>query len=99
MAARDLAVRVVIPAFRASATIADCVAAVVACANDTPIEIVVVDDGENDGLELRLALLPVAIRSTGGSGSAAIARNLGAAGFPVGVLMFVDADVILDRGA
>jgi glycosyltransferase involved in cell wall biosynthesis len=87
--------RVVIPAFRAVATIKECVSAVARSTADAAIEIVVVDDGENPGLGHILSHLPVMIKKTGGSGSAAVARNLGAADFPSGVLLFVDADVVV----
>jgi GT2 family glycosyltransferase len=87
--------RVVIPAFRAVATIKECVSAVARSTADAAIEIVVVDDGENPGLGHILSHLPVTIKKTGGSGSAAVARNLGAADFPSGVLLFVDADVVV----
>jgi glycosyltransferase involved in cell wall biosynthesis len=86
---------VVIPAFRAVATIKECVSAIACSTADAEIEIVVVDDGENPGLDHFLSHLPVTIKRTGGSGSAAVARNLGAADFPSGVLLFVDADVVV----
>jgi GT2 family glycosyltransferase len=93
-------VRVVVPAYRALLTISDCIAAIIASPLSEPFEIVVVDDGENPGLAALLApYAEVTIRNTGGSGSAAVARNLGCVDFEDGVLVFVDADVILDPQA
>ena len=96
MTAAIKSARVVIPAFRAGGTIRDCVAAVAAenC-RSAKIEIVVVDDGENPDLEDQLAGLGVKVCATGGSGSAAVARNLGAADFTGDVLLFIDSDVVV----
>jgi cellulose synthase/poly-beta-1,6-N-acetylglucosamine synthase-like glycosyltransferase len=88
-------VRIVIPAFRAEATIRDCVCAVHRAASDVAHEIMVVDDGGNSNLSGRLAGLPVVLSSTLSSGSAARARNLGAKGFTGQYLVFIDADVII----
>jgi GT2 family glycosyltransferase len=95
MGARPRITRVVIPAFRAVTTIRECVDAIASSTTDAPVEIVVVDDGENPGIDHLLSDFPVTIKRTGGSGSAAVARNLGAAGFASGVLLFVDADVVV----
>jgi cellulose synthase/poly-beta-1,6-N-acetylglucosamine synthase-like glycosyltransferase len=57
------------------------------------LEVVVVDDGDNVDLEKALSGLPVSIISTGGSGSAAFARNAGAGGFDGAYIVFVDSDV------
>ncbi|AXC13524.1 glycosyl transferase [Acidisarcina polymorpha] len=54
------------------------------------------DDGGNDDLEEILSGLPAAILSTGGSGSAAVARNRGAEDFTGSFLVFIDADVLVD---
>jgi GT2 family glycosyltransferase len=58
-------------------------------------EVVVVDDGANGDLAAILAGLPVRVMATGGLGSAAAARNCGAAGFAGAFLVFVDADVVV----
>jgi glycosyltransferase involved in cell wall biosynthesis len=60
------------------------------------LEIVIVDDGGHDDLPGTLAGLPVTLVATGGSGSAAVARNRGAEGFMDGYLIFIDADVLVD---
>lgn len=95
MRVRPSIARVVVPAFRAIATIKECAGAIACSRANAAIEIVVVDDGENPGLDQLLSDLPVTIKRTGGSGSAAVARNLGAADFPSGVLLFIDADVLV----
>jgi GT2 family glycosyltransferase len=95
MGIRPRIARVVIPAFRAVATIKECVGAIASSTVDAEVEIVVVDDGENPGLDYLLSDLPVTINRTGGSGSAAVARNLGSADFHSGVILFVDADVVV----
>jgi len=86
-------VRVVIPAFRATDKIRDTVVAVLKSRGSLRLEVVVVDDGDNVDLETALSGLPVSIISTGGSGSAAFARNAGASGFDGAYIVFVDSDV------
>jgi glycosyltransferase involved in cell wall biosynthesis len=90
-------VRVVIPAFRATETIKDAVVAVLQSRGFFDLEVVVVDDGDNDDLQGILSGMPVAIVGTGGSGSAAIARNTGVDGFPGKFIVFVDSDVLVDE--
>src|SRR5690349_763487 len=87
MRVRPRIARVVVPAFRAIATIKECAGAIACSRANAAIEIVVVDDGENPGLDQPLSDLPVTIKRTGGSGGAAVARNLGAADFSSGVLL------------
>jgi glycosyltransferase involved in cell wall biosynthesis len=86
-------VRIVIPAFRATDKIRDTVVAVLKSRGNLQFEIVVVDDGDNVDLEKTLSGLPISIISTGGSGSAAVARNAGAGGFDGAYIVFVDSDV------
>lgn len=88
-------VRVVIPAFRAEYTIRRCVDAVVRASAGMDLKIIVVDDGENPNLSDILAGVPVTIRQTGGSRSAAFARNYGAKDFNAGAIVFIDADVVI----
>ena len=87
--------RVVIPAYRATRTIRDCVRAVLSSTTSADCEIVVVDDGENGDLAAFLADLPVAILPSF-SGSAAAARNRGAENCTAPLLVFLDADVIIE---
>jgi len=91
-------VRIVIPAFRSLRTLRECVDAVLTARNEllqTCAQIVVVDDGGNDGIEAVLADYPIELRSTGGSASAAVARNTGVSDFQSGVIVFIDADVVI----
>jgi GT2 family glycosyltransferase len=92
---RTLVARVVIPAYRATRTIRDCVCAVLSSTISASCEIVVVDDGENGDLAAALAGLPVTIVSAF-SGSAAAARNRGAEYCTAPCLVFVDADVLVE---
>jgi GT2 family glycosyltransferase len=88
--------RVVIPTFKSTRTIRQVVDAVLQSEDCPGIEIVVVDDGRNGDLRQLLSETPVTIVGTGGSGSAAMARNRGALGWGGRFLCFVDADVVVD---
>jgi glycosyltransferase involved in cell wall biosynthesis len=88
--------RVIIPAFKANRTIRQCVTAILNSRVNGELEIVVVDDGGHMDLAGTLAGLPVMLVATGGSGSAAVARNRGAEGFTGRYLIFIDADVLVD---
>jgi glycosyltransferase involved in cell wall biosynthesis len=94
--ARRSAVRVVIPAFCAEATIRQAVAAILQSRTDFDFSTVVVDDGGNNDLPGLLSDLQVEVVATGGTGSAAAARNAGARDFEGKFLVFVDADVIVE---
>lgn len=86
--------RVVIPAFRASDTLPQCISAL-QCSG-LPLEITVVDDGENGDLKQILAAFPVQIVTGRDHSGAAAARNRGAAGYTGDILVFVDADVVVE---
>jgi len=88
-------VRIIISAFRAERTIRQCVDAIVSSEIKADYELVVVDDGGSENLAVALAGLPVTIISTGGSGSAAVARNQGAKGFSGRYIIFIDSDVLV----
>jgi cellulose synthase/poly-beta-1,6-N-acetylglucosamine synthase-like glycosyltransferase len=90
-------VRVVIPAFGTTDKIAEVVAAALASRGLFELEVVVVDDGNNVDLQQALCGLCVSIVGTGGSGSAAIARNTGASGFHGDFIVFIDSDVVVDE--
>lgn len=94
-----IAMRVVVPAFRATSTLPACLKAITASVGIEDYQIFVVDDGENGDLETLLAPYPVTIIRTGGSGSAAIARNRGAEGATDDILVFIDADVEVEPDA
>src|SRR5271170_3530498 len=89
-------VRVVIPAYRSGRLIRDVVMAVLESRGAFRLEVVVVDDGSNGTLQHLLSGLPVTVLSSGGSGSAAVARNCGAEGFTGRFLVFIDSDVLVD---
>lgn len=88
-------IRVVIPAYWSSNTIRDVVSATLRSRTNLSLQVVVVDDGGNGDLELLLSGMAVRIVSTGGCGSAAVARNVGAEGFTGRFLVFIDADVLV----
>jgi glycosyltransferase involved in cell wall biosynthesis len=92
-------VAVVIPAYRAEATVQLCVDAVCRSTIGHPVQIIVVDDGGNPQLARRLESYPVTIVATGDVGSAAYARDLGARHGDSEILLFLDADVIVEPGA
>jgi GT2 family glycosyltransferase len=87
---------VVIPAFNVGDCVREVVEAVIRSQNCGPLQVVVVDDGNNSGLEKVLAGTGAEIVSTGGCGSAAMARNRGALGFTGKFLVFIDSDVLVD---
>ena len=58
--------------------------------------VVVVDSPDGAGVAAALRDRPVEVRSTGGLGSAAAARNCGAKGFAGQFLIFIDADVEIE---
>jgi cellulose synthase/poly-beta-1,6-N-acetylglucosamine synthase-like glycosyltransferase len=88
--------RIVIPAYRAEATVRQAVTAILQYRPEVDFTIVVVDDGHNENLAALLGDLPVQIVATGGTGSAAAARNAGAKDCTSRFLVFVDADVIVE---
>ena len=92
-------IRIVVPAYKSGKTVAACVTALSRSAQGLDHEIFVVDDGGHSDLQLLLGGLCVTVLHTGGCGSAAAARNLGARGFGGDILVFVDADVVVERDA
>jgi glycosyltransferase involved in cell wall biosynthesis len=92
-------VAVVIPAFRAEATVQHCVDAVCRSTIRHTLRIIVVDDGGNPQLARRLRSYPVTIVATNEVGSAAYARDLGSRHADSEILLFLDADVIVEPDA
>ena len=92
-------VAVVIPAHHADATVHLCVDAVCRSTTGHSLRILVVDDGGNPQLAHRLESYPVTIVATGEAGSAAHARDLGTRQGESEVLVFLDADVIVEPDA
>ena len=90
--------RVVIPCRNSDRTIGACLEALFASRN-IDFEVVVVDDGGNATLQSLQDRYRFTLRSTGGGKGAGAARNAGAAGYEDGILIFLDADVILEAEA
>lgn len=91
-------IRIIIPAYKTDETLPQCLDAL--CTTDVvaAAEIVVVDDGGNDDLDEHLAVYPIdVIRGATASGAAA-ARNRGATP-DADILVFLDADVVIEPGA
>jgi MoaA/NifB/PqqE/SkfB family radical SAM enzyme len=93
-------VLVVIPAYRAEQTLPHCLRAVRHSNNDRPWEVMVVDDNDagEPGVSLPLSSGVRVVRSPRG-GSAAAARNFAASNLKQGILVFLDADVVLEPHA
>jgi glycosyltransferase involved in cell wall biosynthesis len=85
-------VSLIIPAYNAQATIAECLDA---CANQSrpPDEVVVVDDGSTDGTKAVVSRYPVTCLHQDQRGPAA-ARNLGAKSATGDILVFTDSDCV-----
>lgn len=84
---------VIIPARSSDGTLHGCLSALSASRIEHLFEIILVHDGrgsDHPGLGVRQLHSPV-------SNSAAAARNHGAAGLNDGILVFIDADVMVDR--
>jgi cellulose synthase/poly-beta-1,6-N-acetylglucosamine synthase-like glycosyltransferase len=92
-------VRVVMPVHRATESLRECMHALLGVQRCGRLEILMVDDGENDDLEGSFAGYPVQVRTCDQQGSAARARNCGAAGFQGDILVFLDADVAVESSA
>ena len=89
---------IVVPAYRAGQTLERCLRALgVACGRlgEEPQK-VLVDDGENGDLTPLTTEHGFGIVDEGPSGSAAIARNRGAARARSGIIVFIDADVAVE---
>ena len=93
----SLPLLIVIPARRALNTLPQCLTAVRDSTSDISLEVVVVDDDDLDNrLEERLTEFNIRVLRSSRPGSAAAARNLGASLLKEGILIFLDADVILN---
>ena len=84
---------VVVPAYQASATLPDCLAAL-AAASPAPAEVIVYDDGSTDGTgEIARRAGARVIRNDGPNLGPACGRNAGVRAASSPVVLFVDADV------
>lgn len=89
----DAKISVVIPAYNAQNTIADCLEAVLAQSTRDPLEIIVVDDGSADRtIEIVTAFSPRVKLVQQAHKGAAAARNAGTAAAAGSIILFVDAD-------
>lgn len=97
---RRAQVRIVVPTCSRAEPLLDCVMGISRSLAGFVSEIVVVEDSTGgSALPSFSTGLPSEVRKTGGLGSAAAARNLGARGFAGDFLVFVDSDVIVVPGA
>jgi cellulose synthase/poly-beta-1,6-N-acetylglucosamine synthase-like glycosyltransferase len=93
------AILVVIPARHAESTLEPCVNAVFQSTIRQKLRVVVVDDGGNPHISRHLAGYPVTVVSTGEARSAAYARDVGVSQGDSEVVVFLDADVIVEPDA
>lgn len=94
----DSEISVVIPAYNGGHNLDKCLDAVGRLAL-SPIEVIVVDDGSNDGSIERAAARGVRILRTPSRQGPAAARNIGAKAAKGGILFFLDADVCVHPDA
>jgi GT2 family glycosyltransferase len=87
-------VSIIIPAYNAGDTLAECLACVFLSTYDD-LEVVVVDDGSTDATRAIAAGFPARLVPTEGRVGPAAARNLGARAARGDILFFIDADVML----
>lgn len=87
-------VSVIIPAFNAEETLAECLSRALA-SRRRGVEVLVVDDGSTDRTREIAARFDVRLLTTGGRVGPASARNLGAEAAAGEILFFIDADAML----
>jgi len=90
-------IRVVIPAYDSAATLPTCVESVMAATTGMDWELLIADDGKNGDLAKLLAPYPVTITDGAKVGNAGLTRNKGAQGFTGDIIVFVDADVRVEK--
>lgn len=89
----DAEISIVIPAYNAQDTIADCIEAVLAQSATDPLEIIVVDDGSTDRtIEIVTDFSPRVKLVRQEHKGAAAARNTGIEAASGGIILFTDAD-------
>jgi glycosyltransferase involved in cell wall biosynthesis len=87
-------ISIVIPVYNGAAYLAACLKAVREL-RPAPLECIVVDDGSTDGSARIAQSAGVTVVSTSGRRGPGYARNLGAGMARGGILLFVDADVVV----
>lgn len=85
-------ISIVIPSYNGGAQLDECLNAIARLATP-PAEVIVVDDGSNDGSIQKAAARGLRILSTSGRQGPAVARNIGAQAATGDVVFFLDADV------
>lgn len=96
--ASDVRIRIIIPAYKADATLNLCLEALCTREVVAAAEIIVIDDGGNSDIDANIGSFPIDMVRGATAGSAAAARNLGATPH-VDILVFLDADVAVEAGA
>jgi glycosyltransferase involved in cell wall biosynthesis len=91
-------ISVVIPAYNGGNNLDECLNAIERLA-ESPSEVIVVDDGSNDGSIQRAAARGIRILVTPGREGPAYARNIGAQAAKGDILFFLDADVCVHADA
>ena len=91
-------ISVVIPVRNGAATLARCLEAALA-SDYRPFEVVVVDDGSTDATAEIASRYPVKLERLGRHAGVSRARNAGAAASAGELLLFIDADCLLERDA
>lgn len=89
-------ISIIIPTYNGAKTIGTCLSAACA-AQDAGCEVVVVDDGSNDGSPGMIRNFPCRLIALEKHAGAAAARNAGATAARGDVLFFIDADCVLTK--
>ena len=87
-------VSIIIPAYNAESTLAECFACVFQSTYEA-FEVILIDDWSTDGTRALSAKFPVRVVTTEGRAGPAAARNLGARVAEGDILFFIDTDVML----
>ncbi len=91
-------ISVVIPAYNGGTQLEECLNAI-GRLTTPPSEVILVDDGSNDGSIQKAAARGVRILATSGREGPALARNIGAQAATGDVVFFLDADVCVHQDA
>lgn len=94
---REPSISVVVPVYNGGGHLARCLDALLASTHDSEHEIILVDDASTDGGAASAHARGVRVLRLDARSGPAAARNLGARAARGGVLLFVDADVLVRR--